>query len=68
MLLQHRGFRLNELICRRYPGAFRHPLDPALLDLPWWLKEAIALVAAEERGGGPGDYPGAPTWPTRWMS
>ena len=40
-------FRINDLICRRYPGVYRHPLDPALMELPWWLKEAIGLLAAE---------------------
>jgi len=40
-------FRINDLICRRYSGVYRHPLDPALMELPWWLKEAIALVAAD---------------------
>jgi len=47
MLSRHPEFRLNDLICRRYPGAYRHPLDPALLSLPWWLKEAVALLSAE---------------------
>lgn len=42
-------FRVNDLICRRYPGVYRHPLDPALLELPWWLREAIALVGAEDK-------------------
>jgi hypothetical protein len=41
-LSAHPGFRLNDLICRRYPGVYRHPLDSALMGLPWWLKEAIA--------------------------
>ena len=48
MLSRHPEFRLNDLICRRYPGAYRHPLDPELLGLPWWLKEAIGRLAAGE--------------------
>lgn len=43
-------FRLNDLICRRYPGVYRHPLDENLMGLPWWLKEAIALLELEEPG------------------
>ena len=40
-------FGINDLICQRYAG-FKHPLDPALLDLPWWLREAIYMKAAME--------------------
>jgi hypothetical protein len=43
-------------VCRRYPGTYRHPLDPALIALPWWLKEAIAWIELDERAtylGGP---------------
>lgn len=47
-LSEQRGFVINDVICRRYPGAFRHPLDPALLALPWWLKEAILVLAVRE--------------------
>ena len=39
---------MNDAICRRYPGAYRHPLDPEVMRLPWWLKEAMAML--EERG------------------
>jgi hypothetical protein len=35
---------LNDAICQRYPGAYRHPLDPEVMGLPWWLKEAIAML------------------------
>lgn len=39
---------MNDLLCRRYPGAWSHPLDPRLLELPWWLKEAIAWLEGGE--------------------
>ena len=39
---------INDAICRRYPGAFKHPLDAELLALPWWIKEAIFLLSQVE--------------------
>lgn len=64
MLSRQPEFRLNDLICRRYPGAYRHPLDPELLGLPWWLKEAIGVLAAGEEAAVL-DSIGAETWPPR---
>jgi hypothetical protein len=46
-LSAHPGFQLNDAICRRYPGAYRHPLDPEVMRLPWWLKEAVAGLEGE---------------------
>jgi hypothetical protein len=40
---------MNDAICRRYPGAFKHPLDAELVNLPWWLKEAIFTLCMAER-------------------
>jgi len=40
---------MNDAICRRYPGAYKHPLDKELVNLPWWLKEAIFTLCMGER-------------------
>jgi len=51
--MSHRGFLINDAICRRYPGAFKHPLDEELLALPWWLKEAIFMLGITEERNNP---------------
>jgi len=46
-LSREAAFLVSDRICRRYPGAFRGPLDPALLALPWFVKEAVMMMEQE---------------------
>jgi len=39
---------LNDLICRRYSGAFAGPTDERLLQMPWVVKEAIWVLDVQE--------------------
>jgi len=47
-LSREAAFLVNDRLCRRYPGAFRGPLDPALLALPWFVKEAVVMLEQQE--------------------